>query len=123
MSVRRDQLLEATIDYLLANGVSDVSLRPLAAAIGTKARLLIYHFGSRDALVSAALSLVLRRVQEGFVAMEREATLRQALLAFWNWATAPESAPYLRLVFEVHGRRSEERRVGKEGRARGARDH
>lgn len=66
---RREQLLEATVDYLLANGVTGLSLRPLASATGTQARLLIYHFGSRAALVSAALGVVLRRVQETFLAM------------------------------------------------------
>ena len=101
--MRRDQLLEATIDYLLANGVSGLSLRPLAAAIGTKARLLIYHFGSRDALLSAALSVILQRVQEEFLTMQREASLERALIRFWNFATDKKNGGTLRLIFEVHG--------------------
>ena len=97
--MRRDELLEATVQYMLKNGVSHLSLRPLAKAIGTKARLLIYHFGSRDALVAAALSLALRRVQAEFLAMSGAATLDRTLIGFWRWATSAESAPYLRLVF------------------------
>ena len=100
---RREQLLEATVDYILENGVSDLSLRPLAAAVGSKARLLIYHFGSRDALISSALSLVLHRIQDAFLALHGEATLDLTLLAFWRWATDKATEPYLRLVFEVHG--------------------
>lgn len=100
---RRDVLLEATAAYILRHGVSDLSLRPLAAAIGTKARLLIYHFGSRDALVSAALAAILARVQREFLAMQADLPLNRALLEFWRWATDPATAPYLRLVFEVHG--------------------
>ncbi len=100
---RREQLLEATVGYLLENGAGGLSLRPLAAAIGTKARLLIYHFGSRDVLISSALSVLLRRVQQAFLAMHSEATLDRTLLGFWRWATAEPNEPFLRLFFEVHG--------------------
>ena len=103
MTTRRDELLEATAEYILEHGVSDLSLRPLARAIGTRARLLIYHFGSRDALVSAALSLLLRRVQQAFLAMHSSATLDRTLIAFWHWALNDENQRHLRLVFEVHG--------------------
>jgi AcrR family transcriptional regulator len=100
---RREELLEKSIAYLLKHGVGDLSLRPLAAAIGTKARLLIYHFGSRDALVSAALSLTLRRIQQTFLTMSGEARLERALVGFWRFATDKATAPHLRLLFEVHG--------------------
>jgi len=97
MSTRREELLEATVGYILANGVSDLSLRPLAKAIGTKARLLIYHFGSREKLIESALTVILRRVQRDFLKLGAD------VLEFWQWATASKSQPYLRLVFEVHG--------------------
>jgi len=42
---RREVLLDATIEYMLKRGVAELSLRPLAAKVGSKARLLIYHFG------------------------------------------------------------------------------
>ena len=100
---RRDALLDATAAYILRHGVSRLSLRPLAAAIGTKARLLIYHFGSRDALVAAALASILGRIQREFQALQADVPLDRAVLEFWGWATTPANAPYLRLVFEVHG--------------------
>ena len=103
MATRREELLEATIDYLLVNGVSDLSLRPLAAAIGTKARLLIYHFGSRNALITAALTTALRRVQQSFVTMRKGVPPERAVLDFWKFATSKRNAPYLELLFEVHG--------------------
>ena len=100
---RREQLLEATVEYLLAHGVNGLSLRPLAAAIGTKARLLIYHFGSRDELVSAAMAVVLRRVQLGFLATQSEASLDRTLMGFWRATFDEENEPYVRLMLEVHG--------------------
>ena len=94
---RRDELLQATVGYILQHGVADLSLRPLAKAIGTKARLLIYHFGSREKLIEAALTAVLRDVQADFLKSGA------SVLKFWKWAILSENLPYVRLVFEVHG--------------------
>ena len=94
---RRDELLDATVEYILEHGVGHLSLRPLARATGTKARLLIYHFGSREKLIQAALTAALRRVQTRFLQSET------SILGFWQWATSPKNQSYLRLVFEVHG--------------------
>src|SRR5258706_10044550 len=71
MTERRDELLRRSRDYLLAHGVADLSLRPLAAAIGTSARLLVYHFGSKEALVTAVLDDVRHRFQASFTASPR----------------------------------------------------
>ena len=38
------------IDYVAANGIGDLSLRALAAALGTSHRMLIHHFGSKEGL-------------------------------------------------------------------------
>ena len=46
----RGKLLDAAIDHIAARGISDLSLRELAAAIGTSHRMLIHHFGSREGL-------------------------------------------------------------------------
>jgi AcrR family transcriptional regulator len=103
---RRDVLLDATIEYMLKHGVADLSLRPLAAKVGSKARLLIYHFGSKDALVSEAMIVVRDRVQKAFAAMVengRGHTASQIIRAFWRWTTAKQNERYLRLFFEVHG--------------------
>ena len=42
--------------HVLAHGLNDASLRPLARAAGTSDRMLIYHFGSKDALIAALLT-------------------------------------------------------------------
>ena len=42
----RRQLLEHAVGYLTDHGIGDISLRELAAALGTSHRMLIYHFGS-----------------------------------------------------------------------------
>jgi AcrR family transcriptional regulator len=76
---RRQELLEAVVDYLLANGMHDVSLRSLAEAIGTSARMLVYHFDTKQDLFAAALD---------------EARCRQRLLfSGWIAPVASESYP------------------------------
>src|ERR1700759_1119359 len=46
-SVRQSELLELAYGYALAHGLADLSLRPLAAAIGSSAPLLPFLFGSK----------------------------------------------------------------------------
>jgi len=105
-SERRADLLDASIEYLLEHGVADLSLRPLASKVGSKARLLVYHFGSKEALVTEAMIVVRDRVQQNFAALVKNGQGRkpsQMIRDFWNWAISKEHERYLRLFFEVHG--------------------
>lgn len=52
---KREQLLGDVVGYLQEHGVNDLSLAPLAAAIGTSKRMLLYYFGDRDGLLAQAL--------------------------------------------------------------------
>ena len=104
MSQRRDELAQGTLDYLLRQGVAGLSLRPLAAEIGTSARLLVYHFGSREGLITAAMDELRRRVQDSFAQMTARSgrTSNQSVLrTFWNWTLHPDNVPLMRLLFEV----------------------
>jgi AcrR family transcriptional regulator len=55
-SARREQLLELAYSYVQQHGITDLSLRPLAAAIGSSPRVLLFLFGSKDGLVKALLA-------------------------------------------------------------------
>jgi AcrR family transcriptional regulator len=104
---RRDELLEATVRYLLENGIAELSLRPLAAAIGSKARLLVYHFGSKEQLLVEAMGLIRSRAKDALDAMMTaqagNAELGLLVRALWKWSTSKQNRPYLRLFFEMHG--------------------
>jgi len=52
---RRAEWTEAATRYVLEHGLIGLSLRPLAAALGTSDRMLLYHFGTKDELVAAVL--------------------------------------------------------------------
>jgi AcrR family transcriptional regulator len=105
-SSRRSDLLDATIEYMLEKGVADLSLRPLALAVGSKARLLVYHFGSKETLVTEAMIVVRNRVQQAFTELlsdGKEHAPVDVIRAFWKWATSPIHERYLKLFFEVQG--------------------
>jgi AcrR family transcriptional regulator len=51
----KDRLLDALAAVLLADGLHDATLRPLAAKVGTSDRMLIHHFGSKDRLLREVL--------------------------------------------------------------------
>jgi AcrR family transcriptional regulator len=104
MSERRDELIEKSLDYFLEHGVAGLSLRPLAGAIGTSARLLVYHFGSKDGLIQAVMDEVRARIQKSFAATAAQSARGSAhgvMRAFWAWITRPANVRPLRLLFEV----------------------
>ncbi|MFZ0501383.1 MAG: TetR/AcrR family transcriptional regulator [Steroidobacteraceae bacterium] len=104
MSSRKQELLEATIIYLLEHGLAELSLRPLAAAAGTSARLLIYHFGSKERLLVEVLETLQRRLRASFaeVLAARAAKAGEPpLKTFWNWAASRRNFPCLRLLYEL----------------------
>ena len=48
-------LLHKMAEHVLSHGLNSASLRPLAMAARTSDRMLIYHFGSKDALIADLL--------------------------------------------------------------------
>ncbi|MFT3874696.1 MAG: TetR/AcrR family transcriptional regulator [Nocardioides sp.] len=80
---RRDELLDAVTDHVLEHGIIGLTLRPVAAAIGTSDRMLIYHFGTREGLVSAVVE---RASDRGTVELHRLPAargVRAAVRALW----------------------------------------
>jgi len=55
-SARQLELLERAYDYVLQHGLTSLSLRPLAQAIGSSPRVLLFLFGSKEGLVQALLA-------------------------------------------------------------------
>jgi AcrR family transcriptional regulator len=99
---RRRQLLEGAVDYVVEHGITDLSLRPLAASLGTQAPVLLHHFGTKEHLVEEILSEVRGRVRALGRHAEADA-YRSGLGAVWGWTSDPEQAPLMRLFFEAYG--------------------
>jgi AcrR family transcriptional regulator len=98
----RVDLLERVISYLAGAGVGDRSLRQIAAGAGTSHRMLIYHFGTRDALLVEVVRAVEERQRVALAAMTSR-TPRDLALEFWERLADPALAPYERLFFELYG--------------------
>jgi AcrR family transcriptional regulator len=108
-SVRQVELLELAYRYVLQHGLADLSLRPLAGAIGSSPRVLLYLFGSKDGLVRALLA---RARTEELGLLER---LRQrdanapgdfglVVAQVWSWLSADEHRALLTLWVEGYAR-------------------
>ena len=105
MKDRKQVLVGQIIGYLLQHGMAELSLRPLAAKIGTSARLLIFHFKTKEGLVDEVLDEVQARVRASFVEImsaDASGTSESPMKRFWRWAAHKRNLPYLRLLYEVH---------------------
>jgi AcrR family transcriptional regulator len=101
----RERLLEGATDYVAANGITDLSLRQLAAALGTSHRMLIHHFGSKEGLWVAIVHDVERR-QRAILAdliPAADVPIDEAMRAWWRHISDPSLWPNERLFFELYG--------------------
>jgi AcrR family transcriptional regulator len=106
-SPRQDELLELAYQYVLVHGLADMSLRPLAKAIGSSPRVLLFLYGSKDELIRALLDRA--RAEElaaiaAFREMESPADLIDSALQVWQWLSAPGHRHLLGLWVEAYAR-------------------
>lgn len=91
---RREVLLDQVTDHVLEHGLIGLTLRPLAAAIGTSDRMLIYHFDSRDALVSEVVARATERATAAVDSLPAAPTVRSAVNRLWRaYRADPLSRP------------------------------
>ncbi|WP_051371575.1 TetR/AcrR family transcriptional regulator [Streptomyces sp. 142MFCol3.1] len=105
---KRSALLDQVRAYLIRNGLADLSLRPLAQALGTSDRMLLYYFGSKERMVSEAIALdkqrpLLRsRALFGTDASPKDpASLRRLLEELWRQFNTPDLHGALPLYLEI----------------------
>jgi AcrR family transcriptional regulator len=100
----RQRLLDACTDHALEHGLPD-RLGPLATATATSTRMLIYHFGTRDALLREILEAARRRQLEVFTELLRvrpEESYPTTLSHAWSAMTGPSGRPYLQMFGRLH---------------------
>lgn len=103
---RRAALLDRLADHVLAHGLTESSLRPLAAAANTSDRMLLYYFKDKPAVIAATLEHVANRL--GALLAARTTTtprpiamLRDEIVAV---LFADDLWPYMRLWLEIASR-------------------
>jgi AcrR family transcriptional regulator len=101
---RRAELLERITDYVAANGLSELQLRPLAKAVGSSPRVLLYYFTSKEELVVEVLKVAGQRQRELFATLPRsDESYGDTLRAAWRVMSAPQNEALFRLYFECYG--------------------
>lgn len=96
---RRAELVAAALPVVAESGVSSMSLRPLAQALGTSDRMLIHYFGTREGLVSAILAQAFEELTEvrGGTTPGGAGTVPE----LWSALSSAEARPAVRLYLEV----------------------
>jgi AcrR family transcriptional regulator len=104
-SPRREDLLAAAYAYASQHGLADLSLRPLAAAIGSSPRVLLYLFGSKEGLIKALLQRS-RSEELQLLAEIRAGTGGVLAVAerIWDWLSAGHRRGLLSLWLEAYAR-------------------
>jgi AcrR family transcriptional regulator len=98
---RRAALTEAATDYVLEHGLIGLSLRPLAAAVGTSDRMLLYHFTDKDDLVASVLRVSTDRSVAEVLALPAAGDVRSFVLGFWDASLTGELERCQRLYVEA----------------------
>jgi AcrR family transcriptional regulator len=102
---RRQELLDAALEYVARHGMGELSLRTLATALGTSHRMLIYHFGSKEGLLVEVVRAVEARQRALLADLAPRPGQSPGEFAreFWDRLTDPAMYPYERLFFEMYG--------------------
>jgi AcrR family transcriptional regulator len=104
----RDLLLSRVLAYAVSDGITDKSLREIAAGVGTSHRMLIYHFGSREGLLVAIVAEVERQQRAVLDALVDTSeggagSPGDVMRRLWHQLSDPALRPYVRLFFAVVG--------------------
>ena len=106
-AMSRESLLPPMMAHILAGGLGQASLRPLAKAAGTSDRMLIYHFGSKEALLTDLLAHVAgvyaAMLDAAIAGSERPATRAELLGRILAQNGDPAMQPFAMLWWEIIG--------------------
>ncbi len=102
-SDRRADLVEAIVAIVLEHGLEALALRGLAARLSTSGRMLLYYFGTKDALVRAVITGISERmaVLQNAAASAAPQTAGRFLADMMEAAIDPATAPFMRVWTDV----------------------
>jgi AcrR family transcriptional regulator len=100
----RSDLLDRILDYVKARGVIDLSLRPLAKAVRSSPRVLLYYFKSKDEMIAEVVARARERQRQLFerIAPPSAASPVDACRTCWAIMSAPSEENAFRLFFEIY---------------------
>lgn len=103
---RKDAMLDKLADFLLEHGLDAASLRPLARAVGTSDRMLIYHFTDKNSLIAATLDRIAARLMTQLTQLTSPQPVPATVLepALLDMALDEAVWPFLRLWLQIAAR-------------------
>ena len=103
-TLSRETLLPLLAAHVLQHGLGGASLRPLAKAAGTSDRMLIYHFGNKQTLVSDLLQYIAdiySAALELAIGETRAQTREECVTRILEQARQPTMQAFLVLWWEI----------------------
>ena len=100
----RLDLLDRAVDFVCRHGLSGLSLRPLAKALGSSPRVLLYYFGSKERLLIEIIERGRARQRATMSNLKLSSGLSAPEISrlLWQQYSAPQWLPLMRLFFEVY---------------------
>jgi AcrR family transcriptional regulator len=100
----RETLLPKLAAHVLEHGLGGASLRPLAKAAGTSDRMLIYHFGNKETLITQLLGYIAALYSgalEAALGGERAATRQECAARILSVGSQPAMQAFLVLWWDI----------------------
>nr|WP_226887166.1 TetR/AcrR family transcriptional regulator [Nocardia brasiliensis] len=96
-------MLTAATEYVLDHGVADLSLRPLATALGVSHGTLIRHFQTKEALIAEVLGCIRADFETRLLSVELsgDASGIEVLRGIWRRLCQPREMRQFRVLFEL----------------------
>ena len=104
MAQTKEAMVQAMVAHVLQHGIADASLRPLARAAGTSDRMLIYHFGSKQALITQiliALGALFGQMLDAQVAASRASSRKACLDQLAAISRSAQMRPVMRVWMQI----------------------
>jgi len=101
--VRPTELLDRIAAYFAAHRVADLSLRPLAKAVKSSPRVLLYYFGSKEELVAKAVARLRERQRVTYQHMKALPYQEPADIcrAIWRHMSSPQNVRLFAISLEI----------------------
>lgn len=105
VEAKKQQIIAQVTQYMVDNGLAELGLRRLAEVAGTSDRMLIYYFGTKDALIGTVLQSIAANLALQFDAAlgTRQRDAKTLLAELLMLGAVPPFDAIIRLWFEVVG--------------------
>ncbi|MUM17856.1 TetR/AcrR family transcriptional regulator [Mycobacterium sp. CBMA271] len=99
---RRPELLAAAAEYVLDHGFGELSLRPMALALGVTHSTLIRQFASKEALLAEVVEYIRNRLLSQVAELDGAQSTAELLHAFWRLLDDPRERRQFALLTEIY---------------------